>query len=183
MHRSAWRCWILGLLVVLALPRVPLLGQSQDSALSDVEIDKLRDSAPLYAERVLLFSSFLDDRAKEILTLNNGRRKPGREQDLHDLMEQFSSIANDLEDNLADYGPRHRDLRKALPKLLAATERWQSALKTPPDNEAYDVSRKLALEAVSDLQEDVTKLIPEQKDWFQAHPPTKEDERAKNPGR
>jgi hypothetical protein len=140
-------------------------------------VEKLREAAPLYNDRVLLFTGFLDDRAKAILTLTQGRRKPGREEDLHDLMEQFSSIANDLEDNLDDYGQRHRDIRKALPKLLAATDRWQTALKTPPDNQDYDASRKLALEAVADLHEDVAKLIDEQKAWFLAHPPGKEPTR------
>ena len=169
------------LLLLLVLFAPPLHAQQSDSALSDAEVEKIREAAPLYSDRVLLFAGFLDDRTKDILALTNGRKKPGRDADLHDLMEQFSSIANDLEDNLADYGPRHRDLRKALPKLLSATERWQSALKTPPENSAYEVSRKLALEAVADLRDDATHLVTEQKEWFQAHPPTKADEKA--PGR
>jgi hypothetical protein len=150
----------------------------RDSAMSDGELEKIREAAPLYTERVLIFTGILDDRAKSILALTQGKRKPGREEDLHDLMEQFSSIANDLEDNLDDYGQRHRDIRKALPKLLAATDRWQTALKTPPDNEAYNVSRKLALEAVTDLHDDTAKLIEDQKAWFLAHPPGKETSRS-----
>ena len=52
---------------------------------------------------MLAFAGILDDRTKAIDKLLAGKRKPGREQDLHDLMEQFSSIADDLEDNLDDY--------------------------------------------------------------------------------
>jgi hypothetical protein len=154
----------------------PLLhAQRQESALSESEVEKLRDVAAAYPERVLLFTSFLDDRAKAIQTLTTGRRHAGREEDIHDQFEQFASIADDLEDNLEDYGPRHRDLRKALPKLLAATDRWLTAIKTPPSNEAYEVSRRLALESVNDIKEDVSKLIEEQKTWFAAHPPPKSD--------
>ncbi len=172
------RCALVFLLLCLAGPPASRAQiNDRESALSDGEVEKLREAAPLYNDRVLLFTGFLDDRAKAILTLTQGRRKPGREEDLHDLMEQFSSIANDLEDNLDDYGQRHRDIRKALPKLLAATDRWQTALKTPPDNQDYDASRKLALEAVADLHEDVAKLIDEQKAWFLAHPPGKEPTR------
>ena len=69
-------------------------------------------------------------------------RRPGREEDAHDLFEQITAIADELDDNLDDYAPRHQDIRKALPKLIQATERWSSDLKTPPDNEAYNVSRK-----------------------------------------
>jgi hypothetical protein len=123
----------------------------------------------------MVFIKFLDDRNKDIQTLFAHPRKPGREQDTHDLLEQFTSIADELNDNLDDYGPHHRDIRKALPKLLDATERWSSNLKTPPDNETYNVSRKLALEAIRDLREEATRLIEDQKTWFAAHPPAKEE--------
>ena len=151
-----------------------LRGQERDSALSDAEVEKIREAAPLFEERVQIFSGILDERIKAILALTNGRKKPGRDEDLHDLMEQFTSIADDFEDNLDDYRRRHRDVRRVLPKVLAATDRWQSGLKTPPENQAYEVSRKLALEAVTDLHEDLVKLIDEQKTYFLEHPPGKE---------
>lgn len=150
-----------------------LLGQSRVSALSDTEVEKLRESAPFYPERVQLFAQFLDARTADILALSNGYRHAGRELDLHDRMEQFTSIADDLEDNLDDYRSHHRDIRKVLPKLVSATERWQSALKTPPDNETYNVARKLALQAATDLHEDAILLMEDQKSWFLTHPPEK----------
>ena len=153
----------------------PLHAQSNDNALSEGEVEQLRSAAYFPNDRVLVFIKFLDDRNKDIQTLFAHPRKPGREQDTHDLLEQFTAIADELNDNLDDYGPHHRDIRKALPKLLDATERWSSNLKTPPDNETYNVSRKLALEAVRDLREEATRLIEEQKTWFAAHPPAKEE--------
>ncbi len=163
------------LLLMLLLAAGTVQAQVQEPALSDAEVEILRDKAPLPAERVQAFTGFLDDRTKAIDKLLAGKRKPGREADLHDLMEQFSSIANDLEDNLEDYDKRHKDLRKALPKLLAAAERWATVLRSPADNEAYNVSRKLALEAVADLKQTATELTTEQKAYFLAHPPPKDD--------
>ncbi len=164
------------LILVLAIFSfaLPLTAQRDSLALSDAEIEQLRESAYIASDRVLVFMKFLDERTKSITALSSGPRKPGREQDLHDLMEQFTSIADELNDNLDDYGPAHRDLRKSLPKLLAATERWATALKTPPDHEAYAVSRKLALEAIRDVREESTRLIDEQRTWFATHPPAKE---------
>ena len=153
---------------------LPLAAQRESPALTDAEVEQLRESAYIASERVLVFMKFLDQRTQSITTLATGPRKPGREQDLHDQMEQFTSIADELNDNLDDYGPAHRDLRKSLPKLLTATERWASTLKSAPENEAYAVSRKLALEAVRDLREESTRLIEEQRAWFAAHPPAKE---------
>jgi hypothetical protein len=161
---------------LLILTLAPLLhAQRTDTALSESEIEQLREAAYIPNDRVLIFIKLLDTRNKTIQDLFAHPRKPGREQDTHDLMEEFTAIADELNDNLDDYGPRHRDIRKSLPKLLDATERWSSNLKSPPDNEAYNVSRRLALEAVRDLREQATQLIEDQKTWFLAHPPPKED--------
>ena len=167
------------LLVLLLLSLVPALpAQRTDASLSDGEIEQLREVAYYPNDRVLLFIKLLDARNKSIQNLFATPRKPGREQDTHDLLEQFTAIADELNDNLDDYGPRHRDIRKALPKLVEATERWSSNLKAPPDNETYNVSRRLALEAVHDLHDQATELIGEQKAWFLAHPPPKENKNA-----
>jgi hypothetical protein len=163
------------LLLPLALS---LHAQKPEAALSDGEVEELREAAYYPSDRILLFIKLLDTRNKSIQDLFAHPRKPGREQDTHDLLEQFTAIADELNDNLDDYGPRHRDVRKALPKLVEATERWSSNLKTPPDNEAYNVSRRLALEAVHDLHDQATQMIEEQKAWFLAHPPPKENKNA-----
>ncbi len=158
-----------------------LRAQRHESALSDGEVEKLRDTAYYPVDRVSAFIEFLDQRTKEIDKLCVGRRQPGREEDIHDLMEQFTSIADDFDDNLDDYGEHHRDIRKVLPKVIAAAERWGTALRTPPEHEAYNVSRKLALETLADIQETAKKLVEEQKAWFLAHPPAK-DGKAKGTG-
>jgi hypothetical protein len=162
-------------LVLILIFIAPYLHAQSDSALSEGEIEQLRDSAYVPNERVLVFIKLLDTRNKAIQDLFARPRRPGREQDTHDLLEQFTSIADELNDNLDDYGPRHSDIRKALPKLVDATERWSSNLKSPPDDAAYSISRKLALEAVRDIREEAIRLIEEQKTWFAAHPPAKED--------
>jgi hypothetical protein len=159
--------------VLLALT-LPLHAQHSDTSLSEGEIEQLRESAYFPSDRILVFIKLLDARNKAIQDLFAHPRKPGREQDTHDLFEQFTNIADELNDNLDDYGPHHRDIRKVLPKLLDATERWASNLKQPPENTAYDLSRKLALEAIRDIREEATHLIEDQKAWFAAHPPDKE---------
>jgi hypothetical protein len=161
--------------LILLVLHPPLHAQASNNALSEGEIEQLRDTAYFPRDRVLVYVKFLDDRSAAVQSLFIHPRRPGREQDAHDLLEQFTSIANELDDNLDDYSERHGDVRKSLPKLLEATDRWTSELKSPPDDEAYNVSRKLALEAVRDLREDATEMIASQKSWFAAHPPAKEE--------
>jgi hypothetical protein len=172
--------------LALILPAVlvlaaPLHAQEEDHVLTDAEVDQLRASAYYPSDRVIVFIKLLDERNKAIQDLFAHPRSPGREQDTHDLFEQFTAIADELDDNLQDYSVHHRDIRKALPKLVDAAERWSSNLKSPPDNEAYSVSRKIALEAIHDLREEATQLVEDQKAWFAAHPPAKEDKNKNAP--
>jgi hypothetical protein len=174
------RAAVLFLLLALTLP-LALHAQRHDSALSEGEVEKLRDAAYVPADRVMVFIGFLDTRTKSLESLFAHSRRPGREEDAHDLFEQITEISDELDDNLDDYAHRHQDIRKALPKLIQATERWSTELKTPPDNEAYSVSRKLALEAINDIHETATKLLEDQKAWFLAHPPPKESDTNRPP--
>jgi hypothetical protein len=160
--------------ISIAVTLTPLHAQTRDSALSQAEIEQVRDARLVPSDCVMLFVKFLDLRTKEIQDLFAKPRRPGREQDTHDLFEQFTSIADELSDNLDDYGPRHADLRKALPKIIDATDRWSSALKSPPDDPAYSVARKIALESIRDLRESSNELSTEQATWFKAHPPAKQ---------
>lgn len=174
----------ISILCLSALLAVPCLhAQQKSSALSDGEVEQLREAAYIPNDRIAVFVKFLDARSKLILDLTAKPRRPGREDDLHDLFEQFNSIADELNDNLDDYGPRHRDLRKELPKLVEATERWSTALRTPPDSEPYNLARKLALESVRDVREEATRLIEDQRTYFAAHPDAvKSEKERESPG-
>lgn len=147
--------------------------QRGEAPLTEGEIEQLRDSAYIANDRVMVFVKLIDVRIKSLQDIYAKPRRPGREEDTHDLFEQFSSLADELSDNLDDYGSRHRDIRKALPKLVEATERWGTAIKSPPDDDRYNVSRKIALESLRDVREQASQLIEEQKAWFAAHPPQK----------
>ena len=155
--------------------------QIQRSALTDAEVEQVRDARYVPANCVLVYAKFLDDRTQHIHDLYAHPRQPGRETDTRDLMDQFTSITDELSDNLDDYGPRHADLRKALPKILASLDRWSTELKSPPEDETYSIARKLALESIRDLRESATQLSAEEDAWFKLHPPTKEKDEKNGP--
>jgi hypothetical protein len=180
---AAGRRRAVALLVGLCATLMVGIGQAQRrvSTLTEGEVEKLRDAAYFPADRVMVFVGFLDQRTKQMDRLTMGRRQPGREEDLHDLMEQFTSIADDFQDNLDDYNQHHRDVRKTLPKVVAATERWGTALRTPPEHPTYTVSRKLALEALVDIHQTAVKMLEDQRAWFLAHPPAKDDGKQSTP--
>lgn len=151
--------------------------QRNEPDLSDAEVEQLRESAYIPADRIAVFIKLLDTRSRSLTDLLSKPRRPGREDDVHHLLEQFTSIADELNDNLDDYGPRHRDLRRQLPKLVEATDRWSSALRSPPDDDAYNVARRLAIESVRDVHEEAVRLVAEQRTYFTAHPEAAKAER------
>ena len=158
-----------------AMVSSPLLAQHHGSAnLSDGEVEEIREAAMDPPMRVLAFQKIIETRLARIQRVLIDMRAQGRAEDLHQNLGDISGVVNELEDNLDDYAAAHKDLRKVLPKLILATDRWASVLRQPPDNDRYNVTRKLALEAVADVKEDAQKLVPEQEAYFKAHPPSKE---------
>ncbi len=160
---------------VTALYPASLVAQHQGSAdLSEAEVESIREAAMDPPARVTAFLKIIDTRLDRIQRVVVDVRAQGRAEDIHQNMSEVSGVVNELEDNLDNYATSHKDLRKVLPKLITMSDRWASILRQPPDQDRYNVTRKLALEAVADLKDDAQKLLPEQQAYFKQHPPSKE---------
>lgn len=166
----------LGCVMPAALP-----AQAQNDALTQQEVDTLRDAAFVPTERILTFQHILDDREKRIEELL-ARRKGHTDfaGEMHDVMEQFGQIDDELNDNLDEYARQHRDVRKALPKLVQATERWSTALRSPADNEAYGVVRRIAVDNVKDTRDLAQALGTDLEAYFKAHPEAEKAEKRRD---
>jgi len=171
MLRFTPSVWLLCLAsLLLAVAARPAHAQASENIMSDGEVEKLREAAYVPADRLAVFIKILDSRSKAIEDLMAKPRHPGREERLHDLMDQIGGIADELNDNLDDYAPKHRDLRKVLPKLLEATERWSTTLRSAPEDPAYKVVRKIALDAMRDIHDAAATMQTDQIAYFKAHP-------------
>jgi adenylosuccinate lyase len=98
---------------------------------------------------------------------------------MHDAMDQFGAIADEMNDNLDELNAQHRDLRKILPKLVKATERWTTALRAPGDDDAYKVARRIALDAVKDMHDLALQMQASEEAYFKAHPEAAKEEKAR----
>ncbi|HVG26333.1 MAG TPA: hypothetical protein VM865_01915 [Acidobacteriaceae bacterium] len=157
--------------ILLALSTASRLrAQGREDVLSAKEVDALRDAAYIPMDRVLAFEKILNSREHDIEQLLARPHRPGFGQDMHDLLDQFGAIADEFNDNLDDYSHKHRDIRKVLPKLIQFTERWSTTLRAPTDDEAYNIVRRIALDAVKDMREIATTMQTEQAEYFKAHP-------------
>ena len=166
------------LLFATILFSLPAHGQAAEDVLSQKEIDTLRDAAFVPGERVLAFEQFLNDREKriaELITKRHGHTDYGG--DMHDAVDQFGQIVDELNDNLDEYSRAHRDVRKVLPKLLQAIDHWSATLKSATDNEAYDVVRRIALDNLKDTHEITQGLQTALDAYFKAHPEAEKAEK------
>ena len=164
------RLTLIPCLLVLFAPAMRSFAQNDDSTMSQKEIESLRDAAYIPNDRVMAFVKILDTREREIEDLLSRPSRPGFHQDMHDLIEQFSSISDEFNDNLDDYQSKHRDIRKSLPKLVSAIERWSTTLRAPAEDDAYNVVRKMALDSLKDMRDTATTMQTEQAEYFKAHP-------------
>ena len=174
--------WALAVVVGLLVVR-GVAAQAGDGVMSDAEVESVRDAKYVPVDCIAAYEKILNTREKELEGLLAKPRHAGRELEIHDLMDQMAAIVDELSDHLDEYSAKHRDVRKALPKLVSATERWATVLRAPAENEAYKVVRKLALDAVSDTRDEAETMETEQQAYFTAHPDAAqaEKDRASHP--
>lgn len=171
MNRALNRRLALAATVIFTLVAAPrVYAQAGDDVLSAKEVDSLRDAAYIPLDRISIYERILNTREQAIEELMSKPHRVGFAQDMHDLLGQFGAIADELNDNLDEYSTKHRDVRKALPKLIEATERWSTTLRSPADDQAYNVVRRIALDALKDMREIASTMQTEQAAYFKEHP-------------
>ncbi|MGI4755699.1 MAG: hypothetical protein ACRYGF_02490 [Janthinobacterium lividum] len=157
----------------LLLACVPLVAQKGSAALSEAEEEQVREAAIDPSHRVAVYQAIIETRVKRIQDVLANTRAQGRREDIRKNMDEITGLVDELQDNLEEYEHAHRDLRKPLPKLLDAALRWESVLKQPPDSDTYNLTRKLALEAVADIKKEAGEMLPAETAYFKEHPPNK----------
>lgn len=179
------RLLLLALLTTALVHPVPAAhAQKGDDALSQREVDDLRDAAFEPMARIRVFTTILNSRQKRIAELLAKRSShTDFAGEMHDALDQFASIVDELNDNLDDYNRRHRDVRKELPRLLKASESWSATLGTVGENDAFNVVRRVAATDVKDTTGLATSLDTELTAYFKAHPEAlaEEQKRARDP--
>lgn len=178
----AWT-WVVCILL-LGLACGAAHGQDDgNGAMSQAEIESLRDSSYVPMDKIKAFEKMLDDREHQIDALLKGHRGPSFGLDMHDAMEQLGAIADELNDNLDDFNSKHRDVRKVLPRLIQATDRWSTSLRAAGEDARYNVVRKIALDTLKDTRAIAEEMQTSEEAYFKAHPDAEklEKKRASDP--
>ena len=171
-------------LLVLTIPLAPLWaavhqpaaaagfaaeGQKRDP-LTDDESNQIRELADQPDKRIKLFLKFISARFETIDQMQGDPRlAAGRGQNIHDLLQDITSLVDELDDNVDDYVDKKEDIRKALKDLIESDTSYQLKLRTLKEQteklkEYADYSFVLqdATDAVNGSLDDAREALDEQ---------------------
>ena len=142
--------------------------------LSAVEVDQLREVAQEPNDRLKLIVKFASARLE---SLDQARSNPklssdDRTDQIHDLLEDFTSIYDELNDNLDMYSDQKADFRKAMHLIIEGDAEFQNRLKAFRDAVEADPAKyqtkqfrfalENAIDAVNAGASDHRKVLEEQ---------------------
>ena len=165
------------LLLSLVAPFSAHAQHIRTAALSETEVEAVREASVFPVERVNLYTKFLEQRATKIKDLGSRPKSSQRVLKLDDLLQDFTALMDEMGSNLDQYSDRHSDIRKALKPLTEATPRWLSILRVLPGESGFDLARKEAIESGEELASEATRLLHEQEEYFATHKDEKGQER------
>jgi len=146
--------------------------------LNQKEISDLRDTAQEPEKRMTLMVQFARARLATIEQLRGDPRfAADRGPRIHDLLEDFTKLVDEMGDNIDDYSTRKEDLRKALKvviegdtdmqlKLRSLKEQGPGAGGKTAEVQEYTFVLQSATEAVNTGLDDARKLLAEQEVAF-----------------
>lgn len=119
---------LLGFSCALVLS-APLAAQQQRDPLNDVESDELREVAMEPYKRLKLLIKFASERLDTAEATLKDQQARGRGQRVHDSLQDFRELVDELDDNVDDYSQKQSDLRKVLSEVISAEDGFQKRLK------------------------------------------------------
>jgi hypothetical protein len=137
--------------------------------LTEKEVDQMRETADIPNQRLELMVGFARTRMNHITELTGATKiPPDRPKQIHDLLEDFLTIVDEIDDNIDMYGGHKTDMRKGLKLLIEADTEWQLRLRqlkeqSPPEElNQYSFVLTNAAEAVKESAAGARDTLQEQ---------------------
>jgi hypothetical protein len=162
----------------MVLAMAPLFAQSRKDPLTEQQQEAVREAGDQPLERVKLFVGYVDDRAKDIHSINADPIAQNKTARIHNLLDEFTRLCDDLQDNMDQYDEQHADLRKVLKDIITKTDEWGKVLEEPKPSTQYDFIRKTAIESNQSAHEAAVKMLADEEKYI-AEKKKEEKERQK----
>lgn len=157
---------------ILVLAAWSMRAEPRRDPLTPPEVDQLRDTAQEPEQRLKLYVKFARTRLE---TLDKARTDPqvsDRGQAIHDRLQDFLNLYDELNDNVDTFADRRADLRKALKTVIEADTEFGARLRALKDQAGsskditrdYDFLLTNALETLDSSAQDHRQLLAEQEE-------------------
>ncbi len=140
--------------------------------LTPEETDKLRDTAQEPNERLKLYVGFARVRLTSIQQVLADTKAKDRSKQLHDLLEDFATLCDEIGDNVETYHAEKWDIRKSMKVVIEGSSEFQAELRAisektkgpdaPPDAEQYKFVLQDAMESLNNYADDARHIMQEQ---------------------
>lgn len=118
------------LIVLLAISALTVDAQRRRDPLTEAESDQIRQATIEPPKRIKLMLTFATAR---LTAIDQIRANPNLQKEqtthIHDLLEDFASIVDELDDNVTMFDERNEDLRKVLKTVVESNTDWQLRLR------------------------------------------------------
>ena len=153
---------------------MPLCAQHRSDPLNPLEIDQLRDAMLEPDDRLKLYIKFARDRLTAMEQMRADPKTKDRAHQTHDLLQDFLTIYEELDDNIDMYVGRKNDIRKPMKAVIDADTEFQSrlrALKNAASTDAkeskqYEFVLGDAIDTVDNSTEDHRKTLAQVEEYM-----------------
>ena len=157
----------------------PLCGQKQKrEPLTDTQQDQIAEAGIDPVARIDLYVKFTSEHADTIRGLIKRAKGPARTHRIDNELQDFTTLMDELGDNLDVYAGRHADLRKSLKGLDDGVQQWLAVLHDLPSEPGFELALKEALDSSKELADQSKQISADQEAYFKAHPDEKDQDRA-----
>ena len=166
MTRRASLTGVLSLALLIALCAT---AQRRHDPLNTEEINLLRDAMVEPDQRLKLYVKFARDRMNKLEQMRADPKTTDRPHQTHDMLADFLSVYDELNDNVDMYVGRKDDIRKPLKLVIEADIEFQSKLRALKDaantdaaeSKQYEFLLSNAIETVDSSADDHRSTITE----------------------
>ncbi len=164
---------VLGMVLLLCLA-MPVLAQRRSDPLTSEEVDQLRETAVEPEKRMKLYVDFARARLVKLEQMRDDPKATDRPHQTHNMLEEFLTVYNEMNDNLENFEGRNADLRKALKAVIEGDTEFQAklrALKADPrtskqEATEYEFILSSTVETVDSSTDDHRKLLVEEEETW-----------------
>ena len=155
------------LLVIITLLAASPAQQYKHDPLTDAEVDQMREAADYPNHRLELLVKFARERVFQIESAA-ADSAPAKVKQVHDSLEDFIAILDEIDDNIDMYGAHNADMRKGLKLVIEADSEWQLKLRqlkekaNPDELQQYSFVLVNANDTVADSAKTARETLQEQ---------------------